>query len=336
MVIDTMPCIMVGPFSAGGVNQYIANYTNPCGTFADTVTVIVPTCSAPTNIGGSALSANSVEVAWDSIGTGATNFDVEYGPAGFALGTGTRVTATGISTSVTGLPANLCQEFYVRASCSAVDTSAWIGPVNVCPDVTLCTEDFDQYNSGVQIEPQSTLFIPWQGGAGGDSEVSSAQSVSGTQSLNITDKGPAGFTDVVAYFDTITSGAWELTWDMYVKSGDGAYYNIQQNHAIGGVGNLWNAELYFQANGSCQIQHSAAATVVGSFNYTQGQWFEMTTIIDLTNDSIWFETNGSSTGLGYDYSDANLTPMQFNGVNFFSGVLAGSTTTWTTSLTTSV
>ena len=49
-------------------------------------------------------------------------------------------------------------------------------------------------------------------------------------------------------------------------------------------------------------------------------------MIDIANDSIWFEWDGVSTGLGYNYSDANTgQPLQFNGVNFFSGVLAGFT-----------
>lgn len=41
-VIDTTTSIQVGPFSNHGTHTYIASFTNTCGTFYDTVTVIVP------------------------------------------------------------------------------------------------------------------------------------------------------------------------------------------------------------------------------------------------------------------------------------------------------
>lgn len=41
-VLDTLPCFMAGPYTVGGTFSYVATYTNSCGTYIDTVTVIVP------------------------------------------------------------------------------------------------------------------------------------------------------------------------------------------------------------------------------------------------------------------------------------------------------
>jgi len=126
---------------------------------------------------------------------------------------------------------------------------------------------------------------------------------------------------LVAYFDTISAGAWEISFDMYVPTGNGAYYNIQQNHIGGATGNLWGGEIYFLDNGTADVVYTTGSNLAGSFNYTQGQWITVGTVIDLANDSIWIRLNGVSTGVGYAYSAANAGgPLQFNGVNFYSGV----------------
>lgn len=41
-VLDTLPCFIAGPYTAGGTYSYVATYTNTCGTYIDTVTVNVP------------------------------------------------------------------------------------------------------------------------------------------------------------------------------------------------------------------------------------------------------------------------------------------------------
>jgi len=83
-----------------------------------------------------AISDTSVNLGWDNPG-GATQWEVEYGPAGFTQGTGFLL--TGITTnpySLTGLTASTSYDFYVRAVCGLDNNSAWIGPSNFT--TTLC------------------------------------------------------------------------------------------------------------------------------------------------------------------------------------------------------
>jgi hypothetical protein len=325
--VTTDPEFHGGPYASSGTFEYVAELVKCGATFRDTVTVtvVIPTCATPLFMDVEALTSSSAEVTFDTVGYAATaNFLVEYGPQGFALGSGTTVSLNNVnSTVISNMVQNVCLDVYYRVECTPGDTSFAVGPMNLCPVAVPC-DSMDAYVAGSDFE-QSALFIPWQNGgaaAWGDAEFSTTQSVSSPNSLRVTDQGTDGVADLVAYFDTIDSGIWEVRFDMYVESGFGAYYNIQQNHDTSTANNLWNAELYFEPNGTAQIQHSAAATVVGTFNYNQGQWDEMKTIIDLDNDSIWFEYAGASTGLGYNYSDANTgQPLQFNGVNFFTGPL---------------
>jgi hypothetical protein len=282
------------------------------------------TCARPLSLTTEPQSTSSAIARWTPSGTPAS-YQVEYGNTGFTLGSGTSLASTTDSLVVNFATANnLCQEIYVRSICSNGDTSLWIGPSAICPTAIPC-DSIDQYNASLEIYDQSALFVPWAGAAG-DVEISTAQSSSAPQSFRIHDGGTAGFSDLVALFDTISSGTWEVAFEMYVPVGKGAYFNIQQNYIGGAAGNLWGGEVYFLSNGTAQAVYTTGSTIAGTFNYTQGQWNTISTVIDLDNDSIWFELNGISTSVGYTYSAANVGgPLQFNGVNFYSGVLAPNT-----------
>ena len=321
--IDTMPNIKVSPNTAGS-HYYVGTYVSPCGTYTDTVEVIVPSCLPPSTLAGVALSTTSVGLGWDSTGLGNATFEIEYGPSGFSLGNGTVITSNSDTVTITGLTTNLCQDYYVRAVCSPNDNSPWVGPLNICPDEIICTDDMEEYATGL-FEGQSALFKPWAGtpGNGGTASISTSQASSGTQSAHFSNSTglAADNDDMVAYFDTINTGSWEIAFDLYVPSNKNAYINIQQNHDLGGTAHLYGGEVYFEGNGTAQVQYGVG-TVAGTFSYTQGQWNTVSTIIDLANDTIWFELNGTSTGVGYAYSISNGAPLQFNAIDFFTGTLA--------------
>ena len=115
----------------------------------------LPTCPAPSALAVSSVMTTSANLDWTENGS-ATSWDIEWDTAGF---TSTGVpTITGSTTnphSLSGLTSNTSYEFYVRASCSATDSSAWAGPFTFatsCGAVTSFpyTENFDgSLNSGV-------------------------------------------------------------------------------------------------------------------------------------------------------------------------------------------
>jgi len=108
-----------------------------------------PACPNITFLQATGVSTTtSVEITWVEGTTGATSWEVEYGPAGFAQGTGTVITATAPPFTVPGLAPATTYDFYVREQCpNGVDFSNWIG---VATDATQCaaipapwTETFD-------------------------------------------------------------------------------------------------------------------------------------------------------------------------------------------------
>jgi hypothetical protein len=88
-------------------------------------------CAVPTLFHASNfINTNSVALAWVPGGT-ETSWIVQYGPAGFTLGTGTLVTATSSLYTVTGLNYNNNYDFYVKSNCGSSSFSSWVGPVTV-------------------------------------------------------------------------------------------------------------------------------------------------------------------------------------------------------------
>ena len=82
-------------------------------------------CLQLTNLTVSAIGDTSVNLGWSNP-TGATEWEVEYGPTGFVQGTGTLVTGiTSNPYTLTGLTAATTYDFYVRAVCGLDNVSLW-------------------------------------------------------------------------------------------------------------------------------------------------------------------------------------------------------------------
>lgn len=79
-------------------------------------------CPTPTNLTISYINANGATANWS--GT-ANSYTVEYGPVGFAHGSGTTVTAQNPVYTFTGLTPNTTYDVYVRANCGGDVTSDW-------------------------------------------------------------------------------------------------------------------------------------------------------------------------------------------------------------------
>lgn len=88
-----------------------------------------PPCPRPNNLVDSNITTSSVDLAWVENGT-ATSWQIQYGPQNFSLGSGTIVNATTNPTTITNLNPNSTYSAYVRSTCSANDTSQWVGPIS--------------------------------------------------------------------------------------------------------------------------------------------------------------------------------------------------------------
>ncbi len=102
--------------------------TNNLSTWAGpyTFTTLPLPCPSPSSLGASNITQATAELFW--ITGGASNWDLEYGLSGFPLGSGTRISTTTPSYTVSGLTPGTGYDFYVRDSCGVGHVSSWAGP----------------------------------------------------------------------------------------------------------------------------------------------------------------------------------------------------------------
>lgn len=87
------------------------------------------TCPSPTDLTTTSLGDGSVDVSWTA-GDAETEWELEYGAPGFALGSGTTVMVNDSpEKNLTGLDSNTNYEIYVTAICGASDESLPLGPI---------------------------------------------------------------------------------------------------------------------------------------------------------------------------------------------------------------
>ena len=124
----------------------------------EAVTVTPATCNLPSAVSVTG-TANSATVAFTGQPNG-IGYQIVYGATGFNPATAgtTTATFTGTSSTVSGLTASTCYDFYVRTVCSATDQSALAGPFNFCTSCTPPTISAFPYAQNFdQIAPGQTL-----------------------------------------------------------------------------------------------------------------------------------------------------------------------------------
>ena len=96
-------------------------------TLDDISVDLAPTCAAPDQLAVGNITGTSADLSWVENGT-ASDWDVEFGPAGFTpTGTPTNAATTN-PTPITGLTPSTSYDYYVRSACSPTDQSTWAGP----------------------------------------------------------------------------------------------------------------------------------------------------------------------------------------------------------------
>jgi len=92
------------------------------------VTTQVSQCVGSTTVQIGQFYPDAVDLQFAFTGGSADHFEVEYGLAGFVLGTGTRETTSFGSSSktISGIQASTAYDFYVRSYCSSGETTAFV------------------------------------------------------------------------------------------------------------------------------------------------------------------------------------------------------------------
>jgi len=93
----------------------------------------VPACPEPLQLGAFQLQGFQANLNWNG---GGPNWNVEYGPQGFGQGSGTVVSVSNDTTTLTGLVPSTCYDYYVQSDCGSGTTSTWNGPFTFCTTVS--------------------------------------------------------------------------------------------------------------------------------------------------------------------------------------------------------
>ena len=159
-------------------------------SFQITVTA-APSCSLPISLSVANTAATSIDFLWVA-GASETLWDIEYGTAGFVLGTGTSINSvTNNLQNVSGLTPETSYDFYVRADCTGGDISSWAGPLNITTSCNVFnipfSENFDTTTAGGTTTPNAPDCWSFIDGGSGWAYVinSSFNSQSGSQSYRL-------------------------------------------------------------------------------------------------------------------------------------------------------
>ena len=128
----------------------VTNCTTPDVEEDATLTIHFTTtvaCPAPQNLTVSNIGMTSATVTWNS---NADSFTIEYGEAGFAVGTGTTITVTTNSYDLTGLTSGTAYTVYIIADCG-IDGNSTAASVNfntnLCEVSDQCQYIFNLFDS---------------------------------------------------------------------------------------------------------------------------------------------------------------------------------------------
>lgn len=178
------------------------------------------------------------------------------------------------------------------------------------------SDDFEGYNLGDYIGANSADWTTWSGTTGGaeDAQTVNNQALSGTQSIYFsTTNDGGGPQDVVLPFGGAHNlGQFTLTQNFRVESGQGAYFNIQGDVAIGVT---WALSCQIQQTGDIFFYNGNGTVASGTIAFDT--WFEIRVECDLNTNEWEAFVDGNSLGTwANDYNQvASLDLFPVNGSN---------------------
>jgi len=156
-VTSTHPVTMAGLDSAASYDFYVRAICGPgdTGLWSGPITAMTdtPVCASPTDGVVSNVTETEAAVGWSQSGF-SSDWQLKYGPQGFAIGSGTFVSGAQCNPWVLqGLSPDTEYEVYIRNNC-VLNESDWLGPfpfTTLDPSIGLVEE-----SNGVRLYPNPT------------------------------------------------------------------------------------------------------------------------------------------------------------------------------------
>jgi len=177
-------------------------------------------------------------------------------------------------------------------------------------------EDFESYTAGSPLTVQnSTDWTTWSGtpGTAEDPMVSDAQAYSGVNSVVIVQDN-----DLVKPLGTLTSGNWQIDFQVYIPNGQSGYFNTLAEFTPPSTFN-WGMELFFDVGGGGRLFGGSGTAV--TFNYNYDSWQPATVKVNLDADRAEFWLNNSMihSWTWTDGASGGGSPLQLDANDFYGG-----------------
>ncbi len=227
-------------------------------TLDDVSIIEAPSCFLPSALGAYNLGTTTADIYWTT--GGATNWNIEYGIAGFTPGTGTMMMVTNDTLSLASLSASSVYSFYVQDSCGVGDVSAWAGPfsfntlcgVIVPPSLETFNNGFpancwDYADGGTPLTGPTTLSA----GAWGDDGFGNV-GTSGSPRINLYNTGDEDW--ILSPFYDLTGGSFNAEFDfgvfLYANTGVGTLGSDDEVHFLVSLdtGSTWTSLAIFDSS----------------------------------------------------------------------------------------
>ncbi|WP_026450645.1 T9SS type A sorting domain-containing protein [Aequorivita capsosiphonis] len=196
---------------------------------------------------------------------------------------------------------------------------------------TELTDDFESYNLG-PLSPQADHWRTWSAsGTSDDADVSDDEALSGDQSLLISNNK---LSDMILLTPSAPlSGDYTMEFYLYVPAGKSGYFNMQA--ALTPNGSDWQQALmggnvYFNCKdddtgnggntpgegGVTGLIDCSAYDVV--FSYPEDEWFKVTNIYDLDNQTWSMKINDNLKFSDYPFEFGTQVFIELAGLDFYS------------------
>lgn len=175
----------------------------------------------------------------------------------------------------------------------------------------LTFDDFDSYTTGAFDSQWGVAqWIGW-GGANSNVAISDAYANSGSNSMEIEAED-----DIIALLGTLENGVADISFMQYIPSGNGAYFNFQNNYT--NSAGSWAAEMFF-SDQSAATGRLIAGGAETSFAIVHDTWVENRVEADFNDMLASYYYNGT---LVYTWAlntipDGSAGPNTLNGINFY-------------------
>jgi len=170
-----------------------------------------PLCPGSGGVAISNVTGNAATVSWTSL---ATDHKVEYGPTGFAQGTGTQVSPATSPVTLTGLQGSTTYDVYIQDSCSATSV-VWVGPYSFTTLQSIVTLPYyEGFESSTGDWLISGINSSWEHGTPTGTVISSASQGSKAWATNLDGdyNNSENSTLTTPYFDN-SSGTFDLVYE---------------------------------------------------------------------------------------------------------------------------